>query len=183
MKTTLTDKLFLTAAVFDLNQANQYVDPNTFTYVQSGRTEVKGLEFTATGTILPYFRIYGGATFQNGDVTKDAATPTLVGKWPEWMVDRIIKLYAEYDITRVPGLTITGGAFHDGAFSENSTNTVKLPSVTTYDLGARYMMTVDKRPVIWRFNISNLTDKHYWLPLGYIGDPLTARLSVEVKFF
>jgi iron complex outermembrane receptor protein len=182
-KATLFDRLFLTAAWFDLKQANSYVDPATLYYVQSGQTETKGVELTATGKILPDLRIFGGATFQHAEITTDAASPKLVGKWPTWDADQILKMVLEYDIPRVPGLTLTFGTFHTGSFYEDAANTDHLPGATTFDLGARYQTCIYNRPTIFRLNVSNLTNNHYWMPIGWIGDPLVVHFSTTIKCF
>ncbi|MDR3569022.1 MAG: TonB-dependent receptor [Syntrophobacteraceae bacterium] len=187
-KATLFDRLFLTVAWFDLQQANSYVDPATLYYVQSGQTDTKGVELTATGKILPNLRIFGGATFQHAQIADDANAPQLVGTWPTGVADQIIKASLEYDIPKVPGLTLTFGTYHTGSWwsyysTRTRANMYLLPPVTTFDLGARYETRVYDHVTIFRLNVSNITDNHYWMPGGWIGDPLVAHFSVTLKYF
>ena len=183
VKATLGGTL-LTFAVFDMEQALQYTDPYTFTFVQSGRVDYRGEEITATGSPFDHFRIYGGVTHLNAVVVKDAANPSYVGKVESTVADMMFKLVPEYDITRLPGLTLTGAILYRGRYNYNGLGQAyyTMPSATTFDLGARYTTTFWGRPVIFRAMADNVLDRRYWngsMP----GDPLTFHLDMTVKFF
>jgi iron complex outermembrane receptor protein len=183
VKATLGGTL-LTFAVFDMEQALQYTDPYSFTFVQSGRVDYRGEEITATGSPFDHFRIYGGWTHVNAVVIKDAANPTYVGKVEPTVADMTLKLVPEYDITRVPGLTLTGAVLYRGRYNSNGLGAAyyTMPSVTTFDVGARYTTTFWDRPVIFRAMADNVFDRRYWIG-SMPGDPLTFHLDMTVKFF
>ena len=183
VKATLGGTL-LTFAVFDMEQALQYTDPYTFTFVQSGRVDYRGEEITATGSPFDHFRIYGGVTHLNAVVVKDAANPSYVGKVEPTVADMMFKLVPEYDITRVPGLTLTGAILYRGRYNYNGLGQAyfTMPSATTFDLGFRYTTSIWDRPVIFRAMADNVFDRRYWngsMP----GDPLTFHLDMTFKFF
>lgn len=172
----------LTAAYFYIDKANQYVDPNTYTYVQSGREVHQGMEFTATGKIVPRLTVSGGLTLMNAKVKKDAADTTLEGNRPVAVPNQMGKVLLEYDLPWVHGLTLTGGAFYTGDMWNNPQNTDHIPSATTFDLGARYQTSVSSKLVTFRLNVANITDKRYWLPYGYVSDPRYVTFSTELDF-
>ncbi|MBX8589900.1 TonB-dependent receptor [Pseudomonas cichorii] len=61
-------------------------------------------------------------------------------------------------------------------------NNYSLPSFTTFDVGARYRMALGNNDLTLRMNVSNLTDKKYWLNSNYLGDPRTVAFSAQLEF-
>ena len=179
-KTTLGGTL-LTAAVFKIDKANQYVDPAFLTYVQDGRQIHQGLELTASGKVLPGLRIYGGATWLSAKQKKNTNNPAMEGKTPTVVPNKMAKLIAEYAIQAMPGLTWTGGAFYTGKYYYDAANTDRMPSVTIYDMGLRYRTGLAQRPLTLRLNISNITDKRYFMG-NMIGDPRMVSFSATMQF-
>ena len=186
-------KMLLTAALFQIDKVNQYSITNpdgSLTAVQDGREVHKGVEFTATGKATDNLTLIGGFTLLQARITR-SNVPGMDGKVPTGVSEQTAKLIAEYNIPRVPGLTLTGGVFYTGAFFGGDTapaqDLVKLPPVFTEDIGARYETKVVNTPLIFRLNVSNLTGKNYWISggytgLGFVGDPRTVKLSTEIKF-
>jgi iron complex outermembrane receptor protein len=186
-------KVLLTAALFQIDKANQYSINNpdgSLTAVQDGREIHKGMEFTATGKATDNLTLVGGFTLLQARITR-SDVPGMDGKVPTGVAEQTAKLIAEYNIPRVPGLTLTGGVFYTGAFwggdAAPAQDLVKLPPVFTEDIGARYETMVVHTPLIFRLNISNLTNKNYWISGGYtgegfVGDPRIVKLSAEMKF-
>ena len=174
--------LLLTSALFQIDKANQYSNDGTTTgtYVQDGRQVHKGLEVTVSGKATENLSLFGGATWMNARVEK-SNTSDLEGKIPTNVAEKMAKMYAEYDLP-IHGLTLTGGVYYMGEMYANTTNTDKLPAVITEDLGARYTTKFDGYKTILRLNITNITDKHYWLDSTYTGIPRTVALSATVKF-
>jgi iron complex outermembrane receptor protein len=172
---------FLTAALFKIDKANQYVDSDSLLYVQDGRQVHKGIELTATGSVRPGLRVYGGIHWLRARVIENSNTPELEGKRPTSVPARQAKLFVEYDIPGVRGLTWTAGALHAGSYMYNAQNTLRMPAVTTYETGLRYRTGVADHPLTVRLNVTNVTDKRYWL--GNIpGDPRVVSLSATMGF-
>ncbi len=83
------EKLALAAAVFqtDTQNARVTIDANTVAYL--GKTRVRGVELTASGTILPGWTIFGGYTYLDPIVTdggNSALTAAAVGAQPAQVV-------------------------------------------------------------------------------------------------
>ena len=173
--------MFLTGALFRIDKANQYVDPNTLVYTQDGRQINQGIEFTATGNVTDNFRLYGGASYLDATIKTQANNTALEGKHPTNVPNQYAKFTGEYDISAINGLTLTGGVFYTGSMYENALNTVSEPSVITEDVGARYKMKLDTHPLILRAGVSNITDKHYWVG-NILGDPRIFSFSAQIQF-
>ncbi|HEY0340134.1 MAG TPA: TonB-dependent siderophore receptor, partial [Steroidobacteraceae bacterium] len=175
----------LTAALFQIDRALQYAVNNnngTFTYVQSGRQTHKGIEITATGRVTEQLSIYGGATYIDPKISRNDSNPALDGKEPTTVAKQMVKLYAEYDIAQLPGLTFTGGFAYTGSFAADTLNTEYLPAVTTGDVGGRYAAKIAGQELVIRLDVSNVTNKTYWLTPNYVGAPRTVMASAELKF-
>jgi iron complex outermembrane receptor protein len=141
----------------------------------------KGIEFTVSGKVTERLTLVGGLTLMDCEVTKNAATPALVGKRPTNVANQMVKLYAEYDFPSVPGLTLIGGAYYTGSVYADTINTDKLPGVVIGDVGIRYIAKINGTPVTYRLNVANITNKNYWLSGTYVGAPRTVALSMEMK--
>ncbi len=179
------DGVLLTAALFDIDKGLQYLDESNIArpvYVQDGRQVHKGVEFTASGRVLEGLTVLGGVTLLDAQVEKNASNPALEGKTPVNVAETMAKLYLEYDIAAVPGLTLTGGAYYTGEQQVNTLNTDEVPSYVTYDLGARYGMKAAHVPLTFRVGFTNVTGEDYWLNSTYLGRPRTLAASVEASF-
>lgn len=178
LKARLNDTL-LTLAFFDINKAYAYLDPSDNNYKLAGREEHKGVEIGASGKVLPDLTIFGGVTFLDPRVTND---PTLDGMRPINVSSQMAKLYSEYSVPLVPGLTLTGGVYYYGKFAANAANTEYLPGYVTEDLGFRYETKINGVPVTGRFNVSNITNKSYWMSSYFVGEPRKMAFSLETRF-
>lgn len=185
--------MLLTGAIFQIDKANTYTEyhsDGTRTVSQDGRQEHKGLELTATGKITDNLTIYGGGTFIDAKVKK-TNTDSDRGKMPAGVAKHKLSMYAEY---RIPNFTSSNRIYLTGGFSHvdsvelkaRSGNRKDVPSFTTADIGLRYETGPIRSPLIARLNISNVTDKHYWLSMGgtsfQLGAPRTVSFSLTKKF-
>ncbi|MDN5099723.1 TonB-dependent receptor [Aliarcobacter butzleri] len=179
----LDDKLLLTSALFRIEKANQYSDlaKPTPKYVQDGEQIHQGLELTMTGKVTDNLTIFGGGTLMDIEVEK-SNNPALEGKKPTNAATKMAKLYAEYNLPFISGLTVTGGAYYTGEKYGNTTNTDKIPSYTLYDAGFRYKTKLDKYPTTYLLNVANLTGKDYWASGNYLGDPRSVAFSMKMEF-
>lgn len=181
VKATRGDVL-LTAALFHIDKANQYTDPNTDRYVQDGRQVHKGLELTATGKLTRNLTVLGGYVLMDTEIKKNATNPAFEGNRPSGIAEKLGKIHLEYMVPGVPGLALSAGAFYTGDFYGDLANTAKYDSVTTYNLGARYQTKVSGKDVALRLNVSNATNKRYWTVFNYLGDPRYVTLAAQVWF-
>lgn len=175
----------LTAALFSIDKGLQYYDVTDVTrprYVQDGRQVHRGVEFTITGKVSEKLTLFGGTTLLDAKVKKNRQTPGIEGKTAPGAAEQLIKLYAEYDIAAIPGLTLNGGVSHTGKVYVDGLNTDELPAYTLVDVGVRYAADIADHPVTLRLNINNLTDKIYWANSSYVGDPRTVSVSINTEF-
>jgi len=166
-----------TAAFFDIEKANEFLDSSN-TYRQDGRARHKGFEFSATGKIIPEVTVVGGLTVLDPQVKGG----TFNGLQPINVADFTAKLYSEYALPFIPGLTFTAGVFYTGQQWGDTLNADRLPSYTTLDLGARYETMVMQHPLTLRVNATNVTNQWYWQNTYYLGAPRTVAFSATVQF-
>lgn len=179
-KAELGDTL-LTLALFNIDKPNAYTNGNRV-YVQDGRQENNGLEFTVTGKVLPELTVIGGLTLLD-PVVKKTSVAANEGNRPTNVATQMAKLYAEYELGTLPGLAVTGGAYYTGKQYADEANVHSLPSFTTFDAGGRYRIRLDDdQALTLRANVSNLTDKAYWLTSNYLGAPRTLTFSAQLEF-
>lgn len=174
--------LGLQLAWFDIDQANQYVDPATNRANQDGRETHRGWEFSLTGKLSERLRLTGGFTVLDARIDKATAN---VGKTPQGVPERMARLYAEYDLPFVAGLTLNGGASYSGKIPWDAANTLYVDAVTVYDTGLRYQIQLAGKDTTWRLNVANLADKDYWTTRSgilYLGAPRTLSASASLAF-
>ncbi|RBQ30720.1 TonB-dependent siderophore receptor [Arcobacter sp. FW59] len=182
-KYSLNENILLNGALFRIKKANAY-EVNTTpkpTYTQDGEQIHQGMEFGITGKVTDNFTVVGGMTFMDLSVEK-TTDPTLEGKKPTNVATKMAKLYGEYNIPYLNGLSITGGVYYTGKRYADSSNTDILPSYITYDAGLRYKTKIDKYPTTFILNAKNLTDKAYWTNNYMLGESRAVAFSMKMEF-
>ncbi len=121
----------LTAALFQVNEANQYAQVNSNsplseTYLQDGLEINKGFELTATGNLVPGLRLLGGVTVMNNTVVQTGSAATNNQRPAEGAND-YAKATLEYELPPSRRLTLTGGIYYTGNQAGNTPNTLWLP--------------------------------------------------------
>ncbi|MDN5043448.1 TonB-dependent siderophore receptor [Aliarcobacter butzleri] len=181
-KYSVSENLLLSSALFRIEKANRYDKdlPSGMKEVTQDGLEIhEGLELTATGKVTDNLTIVGGGTIMNLEIDKAASNE---GKKPADTASKMAKLYAEYDISAVKGLTLTGGAYYTGESYRDAENTDIIPSYTVYDGGLRYKTKLDKYPTTFIMNVTNLTDKKYWRSSTSFGEPRNLAFSMKMEF-
>ncbi len=67
----------------------------------------------------------------------------------------------EWDTPFAKGLTLSANVIHTAEQYVNTTNTLKIPEWTRLDLGARYKMDIDNKPVTFRASVENVFNRDY----------------------
>ncbi|MBX8515095.1 TonB-dependent receptor [Pseudomonas cichorii] len=178
-KASLGDTL-VTLALFNIEKPNAFRNTARL-YVADGLQENNGLEFSVTGKVTPQLTLVSGLTLLDPKVKKSSISAN-DGNSPINVAKQLAKVYAEYDIASAPGFAITGGAFYTGKQYADEANNYTLPAFTTFDAGARYRLPLGDNSLTLRANVSNLTDKKYWLNTSYLGDPRTVAFSAQLEF-
>jgi iron complex outermembrane receptor protein len=175
------NNLLLTLSLFNIEKANQFEDDSNgvLTLKQEGKQIHQGLELSATGKVGSDLSIYGGLTLLDAKVKK-TNNPWEEGKRPGGVPKTIFKLYAEYSLPFLEGATVSAGIQYSGSTYQNIQRNLMYPSVTTFDLGARFKTEIKEIPTTFSIHANNITNKYYWSPGGGLGAPLT--ISFYVKF-
>lgn len=172
-----------TAALFQIARpAAQADEDNVYGYF--GEQRNRGLELTAYGELQPGLRLMASAAFIQGKLTKTQDGVNEGNRAPG-VPSSTFNLGLDWDTPWVDGLSLNGRVIRTSALYLNSDNSLRLPGVTRFDVGARYRATVAGKPVILRATIENLTDKRYWLAAGTFATNAAARtymLSASANF-
>ncbi|KAA1054095.1 Ferrichrome-iron receptor [Azospirillum argentinense] len=176
-------------SLFQTTQPSGVTDPFTRVYSVSGEQRNRGIELMLYGEPVQGVRLLGGATFIDPELS-DTGSAATEGKDAVGVPRHQFNANVEWDLPFLPAsfptVTVTGRMIHTGSQYLNTANTLKIPSWTRFDVGARMIADVQNRPVTIRAAVENVTDKAYWASAsgGYLsqGNPLTAKLSVSVDF-
>jgi iron complex outermembrane receptor protein len=176
----------LTAAVFEIDKALEYYAPLSGTQVQlvqDGRQVHRGVELTVSGRIADNFTLLGGISVLDAEVKDNAEVPAVEGSTPINVANKQAKLYAEYSVPTLQGLTFTAGIYHTGEQELQMPNSFTIDSFTTGDLGVRYQTRVwNDRKLTLRLNVNNITDERYWLNSTFLGYPRTYAAGAQLHF-
>jgi iron complex outermembrane receptor protein len=176
--------MFLAVALYEIRKALQYGDPARGTYVQDGLQRHRGIELTARGKLTEGLTLMGGMNFIDARVMR-SGTRSHIGKRLSYSPRFSAKLYAEYGLPFLEGLTVTGGFSHFGKVYTTNANTLEVPAFSTADLGFRYAAPTDPR-LTFRLNVTNVANRRYWYGGGnshlQVGLPRTVAFSAELQF-
>jgi len=177
--------MLLTAALFEIDKSLEYykiLNDEQAEFVQDGRQVHRGLEFTATGKVTDNLTLVGGFTLLDAKVKEQEDAPEIEGNTPDEVAEKMLKLYGEYTISSVEGLSINAGFSYTGSFYMDMENHEKNDAYTLLDIGARYQLDVGNYPLTFRLNVNNLTDEAYWANRSAVGDGRRVSLSANVNF-
>lgn len=171
---------------FEIKQPNGVIDPASNLFGIDGEQRNRGVELNAFGEVVRGVRVLGGVTFLDGKLTKTAGGATN-GNKAVGVPDTQLNLGMEYDLPWVTGLTLTGRYIYTSSQYYNVTNTQKIPSWNTFDIGARYTTKIQGKQVIFRAAVENLFNKDYWAAASTNyglarGVPRTYMLSASIDF-
>ncbi|WP_418185295.1 TonB-dependent receptor [Aliarcobacter vitoriensis] len=183
-KYAISENLLLNSSLFRIEKANSYDETTSngkITRNQDGLQIHQGLELTATGKITDNLTIMAGGTLMDLEVDK-VTNPNLKGKKPTGVATKMAKLYAEYNLPFLSGLTLTGGAYYTGGKYQDSLNKNKIDGYTIYDAGLRYKTKLDKFPTTFIVNATNITGEDYWATTNQLGIPRNIAFSMKMEF-
>ncbi|XVJ71624.1 MAG: TonB-dependent siderophore receptor [Rhizobacter sp.] len=167
------------------NERNRDADSvNACNYVLSGQRHAAGLELDVSGRITPAWEVYLSYAFiPDAEVDKaSAAAPAgeTVGARPGLTPKHTGTVWTTYKIT--PQWRIGGGLNLRSSDTPQGITAFKAPGFATADLLVEYTM----KDVSFKFNVTNITDKHYADTLyrgHYVpGKPRTLQLTMAAKF-
>lgn len=178
-----------TLAVFQIAKPNLISVAGTPLPTQKldGEQRNRGIELNAYGELMPGVRLMGGLTYIDGQQTKTQGGLFDGNREAGIPVVRTV-VGGEWDTPFLRGLTLTGRFTYTGDQLVSSNNTLKIPSWTVVDLGARYVVNAGwtNKPITVRFNVDNVFNKDYWSSSNFryvqLGAPRTFWLSATFGF-
>ncbi|MFC4954349.1 TonB-dependent siderophore receptor [Acinetobacter puyangensis] len=183
-KYAFADNLLLSSALFRIEKANSYEEAASngkLTLNQDGLQIHQGIELTLTGKVTDNLTVMTGGTLMDLSVDK-ATNANLKGKKPVGAASTLAKIYAEYNLPFIEGLSLTGGVYYTGSKYKNNTNTQKVDGYTLLDAGVRYKTQIGQYPTTLNLNATNLTNKNYWSSEWQLGAPRNIAFSVKTQF-
>lgn len=174
-----------TLSVFRIKRPSTYTDPVTRLYGLNGEQQNTGLEFNVFGEPMTGVRVLGGFMLLDAELTKTRGGVN-EGNTAIGVAKVNVNLGTEWDLSNVPGLTLTARAIYTGDQYVNEANTSEIPAWTRFDIGSRYVFKAHGKKVTLRANLENAFDKRYWSTASQFGltfgTPRTAILSATLDF-
>lgn len=176
-----------TLSVFQIAQPSTTTDTSTSplpTLRLDGQQRNRGVEWATFGELMPGLRVLGGVTYLQGRLTKTQSglyNGNQAPGSPPWSAN----LGLDWDVPGVSGLALNGRVLYTSAQYLDNANTLKLPSWTVLDLGARYATRLGDKDVVFRANVDNVFNRSYWGGVWYsgsaiLGVPRTFWLSASI---
>jgi iron complex outermembrane recepter protein len=178
-------KFTTTMSIFRIKRPSTFTDPVTRIYGLNGEQQNTGVEFNVFGEPFSGVRVLGGFMILDAELTKTIAGVN-EGNAAVGVAKVNVNLGSEWDVSYVPGLTLTARAIYTGEQYVNEANSREIPDWTRFDIGSRYVFTAHGKKVTLRANIENAFDKRYWSTASQFGltfgTPRTAILSATLDF-
>lgn len=177
-------RLMTSASLFQITRPSGLLQGDRFTV--DGEQRNRGLELSAYGSFAPGWRVYGGATWIDAELTR-TGNPATQGRTAVGVPRTQVALNLEHDLPALPGLTLTGGLLYNGAQYADAANLRRLPAWSTVDLGLRWRTEVAGRATTLRAQVRNVANRHYWAGAStwgtlLVGAPRSLQLSATVDF-
>lgn len=183
VKAEVAQGVLLQAAYFDIKRPTATTTNNVF--VVNGLAHYKGIELTASGEVTKQLSLVASTVFMNAEQL-NAANANTYGKTPENTPERTASMFAEYRLSSVPGLALSGGLYYVSKRAVNDSNQAFIDSYTLLSLGARYITRIGGKRTTFQAVLDNATDKNYWATAGNgllgVGAPRTLKVVTKVEF-
>jgi iron complex outermembrane receptor protein len=183
----------LSLAAFQMKRPFAYSQSDNV-YSVAGQQRNRGLEFMADGNLSRNLRMFGGISWLDPKLLDTGTASTddtrIVG-----LARTTASLLTTYQIEQVPGLAVNLNARYMSARPTDDSNDHWVGSYETFDLGASYSTRVLERDTVYRVEMTNVGNSHYWTNIvpgglnGYtgvgqtsasLGTPRMLQASVQV---
>lgn len=179
-------------ALFQIDLPTAYAVPTGTAgrqvYGLFGKQRNRGIELSFAGEVAPGLRLIGGGTVVDAKL-RETLGGANEGNRAQGVPEYTANLNAEWDMSVVPGLTLTGRVVHTGPQAVNIANTLELDDWTRFDVGARYVFAAGDKPLTLRVGVDNVANARYWGSAYDAfnqallqGAPRTVRASLSVDF-
>jgi len=178
-----------TISLFQIAKPSTTADNSTTplpTLRLDGEQRNRGIEWAIFGELTHGLRMLGGVTYMQSTLTSTQdglQNGNRAAGSPPWTAN----LGLDWDVPGLPGLALNGRVIYTSAQYVNNDNSLKMPSWTRLDLGARYATKLGGRLVVFRASVDNVFDRNYWESVWNnnavnLGAPRTFRLSASIDF-
>jgi iron complex outermembrane receptor protein len=189
----VVDGVNLSLAAFQMKRPFAYSQSDNV-YAVAGQQRNRGLEFMADGSLTRNLRVFGGVTWLDPKLL-DTGTASTDNTRIVGLARTTASLLTTYQIEQVPGLAVNLNARYMSARPIDDSNDHWVSSYETFDLGASYSTRVLKRDTVYRLEMTNVGNSHYWTNIvpgglnGYtgagqtsasLGTPRMLQASVQV---
>ena len=162
----LSENLSLVADVFEITKP--YFALNTQDlFARSGVTRHRGFELSLSGRPLPGLSIVGGMILMKPRILQSVSGAQ--GNVPPGRPSRTVRFNAQYGPTAWRGFAVNAAVNHRGPVYFDRLNTLKLPGLTTLNIGARYDFTVGGTALSLRGAVNNVANVFRWQVAGGSG--------------
>ena len=172
-KWNVTNRLHLTAAVFEIEKSSPQVadnDPSTLDVIES---TIQGFEAQIQGQINDRWGLSAGYGYLDGEqVNRQGST----GLRPRELPRHMMSLWTTYQVSPSVGLGL-GLTHQDESFINNS-NSALLPSYTRIDAAIYFDLTED---LSVQLNVDNVADELYF-PNAHSTHQVTVGESINARF-
>ncbi len=152
----------------------------------NGEQRNRGIEWAIFGELTRGLRMLGGVTYMQSTLTRTQdglQNGNRAAGSPPWAAN----LGLDWDVPGVPGLALNGRVIYTSSQYVNNANSLKMPSWTRLDLGARYATRLGGKLVVFRAGVDNVFDRNYWESVWNnnavnLGAPRVFRLSASIDF-
>lgn len=187
--------MLLTAAVFQITRPFAYTQTDG-NYAQDGKQRNRGVELMANGDVTPHLHLYGGMTWLDARLLSTASATT-TDKQIVGLPKYTASLFVAWDLPVFSGTDVHAGIHYAGRRATDNSNASWVSSYTTLDAGAAYHTQLFNTATTFRFDVTNLTNRHYWANIvpgglngysgaGYAsaqpGEPRMMQLSMQLNF-
>lgn len=188
-------KVLLTAALFQIDRPFAYTTASG-SYGVDGNQRNRGLELMAEGDVTDNLHLYGGMTWLDPRL-RDTASAATENKQIVGLPSYTASLFAAYDLPFLSGTDVHGGMHYVGRRTTDNANDSWVGSYATFDAGTSYKTRLFTTDTTFRFDITNLTNRHYWTNIvpgglngysgtGYasaqLGEPRMMQVSMQLTF-
>ena len=166
----------LVAGVFEVSKP--YFDRDSSNlFTRLGTLRHRGIEFSLSGQPLEGLKVVVGAMFLQARVSGFTVDQGIIGAIPPGQMPALMRFNANYGPPAWKGFSVNTQINHEGSHYANRINTLRIPSATALDLGARYDFKLFDSPASLRFNVRNVTNVYIWTVSGASEryEPLPAR--------
>jgi len=175
--------------VFEVTATDDAGAPAEYTFREGGEQRHRGIEAGAYGEPLEGFRLIGGVTWLDAELTttQDGLNE---GKTPIGAPELQANFNVEWDLPALQGVTLEARAMYTSSQYVDIANTLEIDSWTRFDVGARFATRIADQPLTLRARIDNVLNDSDWISAGgypdagymVLGSPRTVSLSASFDF-